>query len=338
MGKRGFSASSSTIALVALLLTGRRITVAMIQNKLDINEAAARRYFHAMATLPGVQHERLGARRGLKLLSVVPRPAATPSDVAAACLVSSLASTLPDERLKASVARLGADVVAASRQAQHAEHLGQKFWFVARGGEVALPRRTSTFADVIEAVLASKHIEFNYQHFDGRRERRVRVKPLSLVLHEHQFYVVAKPTGGPLRAFRFSRITRLRLGGKFEYPSRADYNVEDVFRHEFGVFSEKGVAAEDVCLRLDRRWQHYAVSHSWHDTQHVTAQEDGTILLSLQVRVSPELRRWILGFGAEAEVIRPHALRNEIAAELGRGASRYPRRMSGTKLARRRQR
>ena len=72
----------------------------------------------------------------------------------AACLMSSLASALRDTRLKRSVERIRGDVVSRSKKAHEADSLERKFWFVVRGGEMALPGREETLAEVIDGCFA----------------------------------------------------------------------------------------------------------------------------------------------------------------------------------------
>lgn len=50
----------------------------------------------------------------------------------------------------------------------------------------------------------------------------------------------------------------------------------------------------------------------WHPSQRVVSKGDGTIIMSLEVAVTPELVQWVLGFGAEAEVIEPRGLQEEL--------------------------
>jgi predicted DNA-binding transcriptional regulator YafY len=48
------------------------------------------------------------------------------------------------------------------------------------------------------------------------------------------------------------------------------------------------------------------------------------VLLTLHVAGMAEVLRWVLGYGAEAEVLEPEALRREIAAQAKKLVKKYP--------------
>ena len=57
----------------------------------------------------------------------------------------------------------------------------------------------------------------------------------------------------------------------------------------------------------------------------------GGVELTMDVSGTVEIVSWVLGFGNQAEVLEPQALRDPVAAELGRAAARY----AGSKQRRR---
>ncbi len=129
-----------------------------------------------------------------------------------------------------------------------------------------------------------------------------------------------------MHPYRFARIQAVDvLDDTFSYPSRTEYDPQQVFRDSFGIFLDLPV--QDVELRLDKQWATYAQSHRWHDSQ-VVEVVDGGVRLQLRVRVCPELESWILGFGEQAEVLAPVSLREKIGrriVEAGRvDAERVP--------------
>jgi predicted DNA-binding transcriptional regulator YafY len=162
-------------------------------------------------------------------------------------------------------------------------------------------------------------------HFSGVSEA-LRLEPLSIVVHDHQLYVVARgvgrgSAGRALHPYRFARLGSVEvLEETFTYPARAEYDPEALFESSFGIFVDPPLAA--VELRLHPRWRVYAQSHRWHDSQEVGSDGD-RVTVRLSVRVCPELEAWILGFGEEAEVVRPPALRRRMARRAAAMARAY---------------
>ena len=62
---------------------------------------------------------------------------------------------------------------------------------------------------------------------------------------------------------------------------------------------------------------------SWHPGQTAERQPDGSLLWNASVSGLREVRIWILGWGADAEVLEPAELRDSISAELTRAAASY---------------
>ena len=53
-------------------------------------------------------------------------------------------------------------------------------------------------------------------------------------------------------------------------------------------------------------------SRLWHPSQTLIDLTDGRLEVTLHVADTLEVRRWILGFGSEAEVLEPAALREAL--------------------------
>ena len=62
---------------------------------------------------------------------------------------------------------------------------------------------------------------------------------------------------------------------------------------------------------------------SWHPGQTAERQADGSLMWNASVSGLHEVRIWILGWGADAEVLEPAELRDAVGAELARAAGHY---------------
>ncbi|MDP8905551.1 MAG: WYL domain-containing protein, partial [Chloroflexota bacterium] len=66
-----------------------------------------------------------------------------------------------------------------------------------------------------------------------------------------------------------------------------------------------------------------AAETRWHPSQELEEQADGSLIWRGRVAGLREIRIWILGWGAEAEVLEPPELSADIAAELERAWRLY---------------
>jgi predicted DNA-binding transcriptional regulator YafY len=60
----------------------------------------------------------------------------------------------------------------------------------------------------------------------------------------------------------------------------------------------------------------------WHDSQKLFPQEDASMIMELQVGNLWEVKRWLIGWGADAEVIEPSYLFDKIRDECRKIVSR----------------
>src|SRR2546428_713032 len=117
----------------------------------------------------------------------------------------------------------------------------------------------------------------------------------------------------PPLGYRFARIEGVtRLPQRAPYPPRIEYDPEQVFRDSIGAYVSDEFPVADVELELSERWKIFMESHRWHRSQRLVSTKFGC-LLRMRVRLCPELERWVLGFGAEARVLRPKSLQTKVA-------------------------
>ncbi len=170
----------------------------------------------------------------------------------------------------------------------------------------------STFEIASQAVLRSEEVEFAYHKLGGDQAETRRVQPLHLACIDNQWYLFASDLAraGSIRTFALTRINGLRAtGARFERP--AHFSLDEHLADSFGVFSSP--AAERVRLRFDVFSARLIQERAWHASQHIETAPDGSLELSMQIGVSPEVERWVLGWGAHVEVLEPASLRASIA-------------------------
>jgi predicted DNA-binding transcriptional regulator YafY len=78
-----------------------------------------------------------------------------------------------------------------------------------------------------------------------------------------------------------------------------------------------------VRLRFSASAARYVREKTWHPTQQLRAQADGRLVMSLRVSHFLELKRWVLSYGADCEVLEPDDLREQVREEMRRALQRY---------------
>jgi predicted DNA-binding transcriptional regulator YafY len=163
-----------------------------------------------------------------------------------------------------------------------------------------------------KSIIEKKVVEIVYYTMSRKQVTQREVEPYNLWFYNGGFYLIAHCRWKKeIRIFAVERIKVLAPTDKtFKVP--ADFNFQDFMRHSFGVFRGD---PEKVSIWFAPEAADYVKEKVWHDSQEISDQADGSIVLSADVAVTRELRRWIISWGAAAVVLEPEELRDEIQAE-----------------------
>jgi predicted DNA-binding transcriptional regulator YafY len=108
---------------------------------------------------------------------------------------------------------------------------------------------------------------------------------------------------------------------RFEIPE--DFDFEAFTRSAFKMIWGD---AQEVKIRFSASQAPYIRERTWHPSQKIETGPDGSIILTLQVADLWEVKFWLIGFGAEAEVLTPAELGEEISRECREVANRNSQR------------
>jgi predicted DNA-binding transcriptional regulator YafY len=142
------------------------------------------------------------------------------------------------------------------------------------------------------------------------------VDPYGMVYHEGAFYLVAWcHWRRDVRTFLVDRIRAVTGTGRF-FAAPEGFSVREHFRDAWGLIKTR--ALERVRIRFGRSAARVVVEGRWHSSQRLERETDGSVVLEVRVAGWAELRRWVLSFGGDAEVLEPADLRASVAAEAAR--------------------
>jgi predicted DNA-binding transcriptional regulator YafY len=97
---------------------------------------------------------------------------------------------------------------------------------------------------------------------------------------------------------------------RFEVP--ADFDAERYLAGAWGILRGDLVTVRVVFARGLAR---YIRERVWHASQKLRDLPDGRVEMTLHVADTLEVRRWIFGFGVQAEVVAPEGLREALRLE-----------------------
>lgn len=176
---------------------------------------------------------------------------------------------------------------------------------------------------VNQAVYQRRRLEMVYRAMRGHAETRRRVAPYRLLFFDGAFYLIGYCSlREGIRVFALDRIQRLDLTGEpFEPP--ADVILDDFLKPSFGVFLGPPTK---VRVRFSKEAAGYLFEKTWHASQKLRPQKNGSVIFEVEVAGTEEIKRWLLTWGAQALVLAPRSLREELRTEAEALARNYRRR------------
>ncbi|MBA3778319.1 MAG: transcriptional regulator [Chloroflexi bacterium] len=185
-------------------------------------------------------------------------------------------------------------------------------------------RFTRVFRTLTEAWASRRVVVIQYDsgvYDDSRGVRRARVQPHLIepsALTRSLYLIGFDEERAARRTFKVERILEASLAPeRFEPRADADHGLEAAW----DVIADQPV--EEVVVRFSPSVARRVAETRWHPSQELELPGDGSLLWRGRAAGLHEVRIWILGWGADAEVIEPSSLRADVAAELRRAADRY---------------
>jgi predicted DNA-binding transcriptional regulator YafY len=163
-----------------------------------------------------------------------------------------------------------------------------------------------------QALQERRTLEAEYHSFDRDSVSRRRIDPLHLWHQQGGIYLAGYcHTRRQVLTFALERFRQVRVTeDAFEAPR--EFNLERYLEGSFGLFRGDPVR---VALRFSREVARYIAERQWHPSQVVSLLLTGELEMTLRVPLSPEFRRWVLGYGKDVQVLEPKSLREDIRRE-----------------------
>jgi predicted DNA-binding transcriptional regulator YafY len=174
---------------------------------------------------------------------------------------------------------------------------------------------------VVQALIERRTVDMGY-HSPGSNASTCRtVEPHHLQHYMASWVLIAYcRLRGDWRKFYLSRIHELAvLPETFTVRPREQWAAH--LEGSFGIF--QGAASIPVSLRFNPFRARWVREQLWHPAQEVRPTPDGGIELSFPVADFREVKMMILQFGADARVLAPEALRQELMEEVARLKQMY---------------
>jgi predicted DNA-binding transcriptional regulator YafY len=188
------------------------------------------------------------------------------------------------------------------------------------------PRFTTVFRVLAEGWAKQRVVQIEYDAgvYDSTKPaRQAKVQPLAIEPSAltHALYLLAWDEGRKARrTFKVERILSASLTPQTFEPVEG-YSAAAELARAWDVIADEELI--DVVIRFSPDVAKRAAETRWHPSQETEDQPDGSMVWRATVAGMREIRIWIMGWGADAEVLEPSQLRADVATELARAAALY---------------
>jgi len=175
--------------------------------------------------------------------------------------------------------------------------------------------------ETVRAACSEKQIlEVVYASANSRSKTKRQLGPHFLYFSKGSLYLVAEDMKDKkVKVFSLPRMSEATMLDTAYEGTEVDPSI--YFKDSFGIFtSGKPVP---VKVEFSPLIAPFVKERRWHDSQKVVSKSDGSIVVSLEVALSPELIQWVLGYGENAMVLEPFELRREVLKAASGVLSRY---------------
>ena len=184
--------------------------------------------------------------------------------------------------------------------------------------------QTNVYGQLLAAISQRRSVRVQYQSLAESQLITTRLSPYRLLFSRRSWYVIGRSSlHRATRTFNLGRIRHLTFTDD-NYQIPRGFSLERHLRNAWHLIPEPGPDRQ-VVVRFSKRVAQNVAEVTWHKTQRLQFNPDGTLDFYVTVSGLSEISWWILGYGDQAEVLEPPELRRLLAAHAAHLVEQYGR-------------
>jgi predicted DNA-binding transcriptional regulator YafY len=159
-----------------------------------------------------------------------------------------------------------------------------------------------------EAISGAITVQIVYEKYNSKEQRLWTVHPYSLIEYARHWYLYCyNEEKKDHSVFSLDRIKSITASvTKYRYN---DIPANIYFRDIIGVTRLRQEEVQDIELLVSPKLAPYFLArHMHHSQEEIGRHTDGTLHISLRLRINPELIDKLLGYGSEVRVLKSERL------------------------------
>lgn len=181
------------------------------------------------------------------------------------------------------------------------------------------------FLDILyQAIIKKMVISITYKSFKSRQAQEFNFHPFILKEYNNRWFLVGKTkASAPITNLALDRIVAINFDFNLPYTEE-DFDAENFYKDVIGVTVNQGIRTDKITLWINTENAPYVITKPFHSSQKTeTENNDGSIIISLNLKPNHEFERLILGFSNGIKVISPKNLKKRITEKLKQALANY---------------
>ncbi len=168
------------------------------------------------------------------------------------------------------------------------------------------------YRQFVDAIVHRRVVRITYESLTEWDTIVTKLRPYHLLFSRRSWYVIGRSSlHEEVRTFNLGRITALKPM-RLKYKIPRSFSLAGYLRNAWHLIPEPG-RDHNVVVRFQPLVARNVAEVVWHKTQRLEFQKDGSLEFRAQVSGLSEIAWWILGYGDQAEVLKPVKLRRLVA-------------------------
>ena len=177
-----------------------------------------------------------------------------------------------------------------------------------------------TFTAINESMMRQKTLCISYYSYSAGYSSIREINPYHVFFRDGVWYIVAYcKTRCEERTFRLDRIQDARITEDVFLPP-TDFDINKYFANSWRLARGEKVT---VTIKFYPPVTQLIAESEWHASQHIEESDEGTLIYTVTVEGTWEIKKWVLGWGKHAEVMEPEKLREEIKDDIAKMKELY---------------
>lgn len=182
---------------------------------------------------------------------------------------------------------------------------------------------------ISEAINTNRALTFRYYRYNAHKKKELRrdgadylVSPFALIWVDQNYYLLAySHMYSEMRTYRVDRMSYVRRSELQRIGGDAFKKI-DIATYTTKVFHMYTGELRRVNMRFADALADTVIDRFGGDAM-IIPGDDGHFSVNAEVAVSPQFYAWLAGFGKDAEIVSPAAVREGMAAHLRESLSVY---------------